>query len=206
MNDIDLIELVSRADPLANPDRWNAGLALQLTADDIVGHPQAIRPRPHRRAKGALLLMLLAGAVVGVPTAIAFHRQVLDVLFHQRTVPSPLSGRYTATLKGLQPASQDGQWTLSFVPLSQYGSIHGSYTRTHNGVVVATGGFDLSYGTNGANLFLRDLYGPAACSDNSAIGSEYTIHITNHTLTMQPVFDTCTARRRILATGTFTRR
>jgi hypothetical protein len=203
MNDHQLIELIKSADPLATDDAASVEVVHRIRLDDILAEPRSRPALRQRRRKTALLIALLASAFV-VPTAIAFHSRIVE-LFSGSTVPSQLTGSYTVTLGGLRPSSQDGRWTLTFTPLSQYGGVHGTYTRAHNGVVVATGGFSLSDNANGATLLLRDLSGPNACPDNNPIGSAYSIHIATSTITTKPSYDTCANRRSILLNRTFTR-
>jgi hypothetical protein len=200
MTDQELLELVKLADPLAREPGDRAAPDSRVFFDEIVNQPRQQRPK-RRGWTGSrpALAVLIVAAVVLVPAALAFHRQMLN-LFAAPSVPSQLSGTYTATITGQHPAALNGTWTLSFSPQSEQGGVHGTYTRAHNGKLVATGGFQLSYSANvGTLLLLRDIYGPQACADNGAVGSVYDIEFLANGIKLTLNYDPCAQRRALLA-------
>jgi hypothetical protein len=173
---------------------------------------ERIVSRPHRaprRALGRLRMVLVVAfgaAVLLVPAAVGFHRQLLDLVQSQPTVyADDLPGAYSATVVGLVPASQNGRWTISFTAaFSQIVGPRGGYSLSHDRRLVARGEYSFQYSTVGLMVQLRDLAGPQLCRE-SIIRGNYLVSLKGPKLTLVRFDDRCGKRRVILADRTFVR-
>lgn len=150
------------------------------------------------------MAIAVVAAAVLVPTAVGFHRQILEAFSADGQPASvyDLRGSWTATLTGLQPASLDGRWTIGFTRIRNRYGFGGSYALTHNRRPVADGSLTFNYSSIGAMINLKDMNGPNKCVE-TPIGGNYTVQIHGKTITFKLFEDGCRKRRAVLTAHTF---
>ena len=197
MSDDDLLRRVSLIDPLSEDNRacQPADLTELIektlaqtshTSNRHVGQP---RFRP-------ILIVALGVAVLLVPAALAFHRQIVQLF--QPSSTGELKGSYSATVSGLEPANLNGRWTITFSPNPPgRGFGEGIYTRFHDGKLVAEGGYSQRYNSPGEMVFLHDFSGPGQCTE-IITGGVYLVRFSGGTITLKAFLERCTTRRDVL--------
>ena len=200
MSDDDLLRRVSLVDPLSEDNEASRPADLTELIESVFAQTSRTAGRhvSHPRFRPTLIVAL-GVAVLLVPAALAFHRQIV-LLFQQST--GELKGSYSASVSGLKPANLNGQWTITFSPSppGHAGPVGGTYTRLHNGKLVAEGGYTQRYNSNGTMVFLSDFSGPGQCTEIIATGGVYIVRFGSSAITLKAVdpIDRCTTRRDVL--------
>jgi hypothetical protein len=205
MSDDDLLRRVSLVDPLSEDNEADPPADLTELIEKVLAQTSQTSNRHVAQPRFRLLLIVAFGvAVLLVPAALAFHRQLVQLF--QQSSTGELNGSYSATVSGLEPANLNGRWTITFSPNPPgrgYGQ--GIYTRFHDGKLVAEGGYTQRYNSPGEMVFLHDFSGPGQCTEIIATGGVYIVRFGGSAITLKAFdpIDRCTKRRDVLNGRTF---
>src|SRR5665213_1129629 len=113
MSDDDLLRRVSLVDPLSEDNEASRSADLTELIESVFAQTSRTAGRHVSQPRfRPMLIVALGVAVLLVPAALAFHRQIVQLF--QQSSTGELKGSYSASVSGLKPASLNGRWTITF--------------------------------------------------------------------------------------------